>query len=56
MNQDIIDKDDGRLVYSIADAANLVAIAVAAEREACAKICDEGPSFDGELIRARSLK
>lgn len=33
--------------------AELVA---AAEREECAKICDEGSSFDGELIRARSLE
>ena len=38
--EDIIDENDGRLVYTIADARNLVAIAVAAEREACAAICD----------------
>jgi hypothetical protein len=54
MNQDIIDENDGRLVYTIADARNLVAAAIAAEREACAKLCDEGASFEGELIRARS--
>lgn len=54
MNQDIIDENDGRLVYTITDARNLVAIAVAAEREACAKLCDEGSSFDGDLIRARN--
>jgi len=27
--------------------------AVLAEREACAAICDEGPSFCGDIIRAR---
>ena len=27
--------------------------AVLAEREACAAICDEGSSFDGDIIRAR---
>lgn len=42
--EDIIDEEnDGRLVYTIADAGNLVAIAVAAEREAIAKM------FDGEV-------
>lgn len=28
-------------------------LVTAAEREACAQICDEGSSFDGEIIRKR---
>ena len=39
--EDIIDGNDGRLVYTIADVRNLVAIAVAAEREACALVCEQ---------------
>lgn len=39
--EDVINEEnDGRLVYTIADVENLIAIAVAAEREACADICE----------------
>lgn len=58
--KDIIDENDGRLVYTIADAGNLVAIARAEEREACAKLVsslvDERlpASTYPDAIRARS--
>ena len=42
--EDIIDENVGRLVYTIADTANLVAAAVAAEREACALVCETIPA------------
>ena len=42
------------LVFGWGDIERFAALVAAAEREACAKLCDEGASFDGELIRARS--
>ena len=62
MNQDIIDENNVRLVYTSADVRKLIAIAVAAERAACAAIaarCHAGyynTHYAVRAIRARKWR
>lgn len=49
--EDIVDENVSRLVYTSADAANLTAIAVAAEREACVRLVWDTPTqADDEYV------